>query len=252
MAASTDDTMYTTLVANQMDLQVDRNGLVGFERNLSNFDFSDLPNKSISYDAIVVQLGENIIETNTDIIKNSFRNLFNAIKSNWSKADVYAMLGTWRTATSAISDVANEMSIPVINCSSNSLSVPYQQKDYYIGDSGSYYEMNDAVFTSHPSDIGMYNMAQEVIKSFGGNPITDKLFNITLNQTNGGTISTAYNKWVEGGVVTVRCNPNDGNSINNLVVESSGNIVPCVKRYGTYLTYTFIMPKGNVTITPSW
>lgn len=252
MAASTDDTMYTTLVANQMDLQVDRTGLVGFERNLSNFDFSDLPNKSISYDAIVVQLGENIIETNTDIIKNSFRNLFNAIKSNWSKADVYAMLGTWRTATSAISDVANEMSIPVINCSSNSLSVPYQQKDYYIGDSGSYYEMNDAVFTSHPSDIGMYNMAQEVIKSFGGNPITDKLFNITLNQTNGGTISTAYNKWVEGGVVTVRCNPNDGNSINNLVVESSGNIIPCVKRYGTYLTYTFIMPKDNVTITPSW
>ena len=256
MAASTDNTMYAKIVADKMELEADRSGLVDnngmFERVLSNFNYSYLPNKSKNYDAIVVQLGENIIETDTNIIKSSFRNLFTHIKDNWKNSDVYAMIGTLRNSTVAIAEVASEMNIPLINCGNVSLTTLYQQKDYYIGSDGVYYELADAVYRSHPSDIGMYNMAEKIVEAFGGDAINDKLFNITLNQSNGGTISTASNKWVEGGVVTVRCVANSGKSISSLSVISNGQNISAVKRLGTYTAYTFIMPKSNVTITPEW
>lgn len=251
MAASTDSTMYAAFVAEQMNLEADRAGLVGFERNLSGFDFSNLPNKSTDYDAVVVQLGENIIETDTAIIKQAFRNLFTAIKSNWPGGDVFAMLGTSLTATSAIADVAAEMGIPVINCGAVSLATPYQHKDYYIGSDGRYYELNDAVYRSHPSDMGMYNMALKIIEAFGGTA-ANKMFGLTLNQSNGGLISTASNKWVTGGVVTVRCVADAGKTINDLTVTSDGQNIAAVKRIGTYTAYTFIMPNGAVEISATW
>ena len=256
MAASTDSVMYASLVAEKLGLQADRANLrddVGyFERLLLDYDLTYLPNKSESYDAIVVQLGENIIETDTNIVATAFRNLFVAIKANWGNADLYMMFGTWRSQSQAISNVASAMSIPIINCGNVSLATPYQAKDYYIGDNGQYYEMNDAVYRSHPSDVGMFNMAQKVVEAFGEVAISDKLFALTLNQTQGGTISTASDKWVEGGVVTIRCVADAGKSISGMSVIANGESVVATKRVGTYVTYTFIMPKGNVTITPTW
>lgn len=256
MAATTDSTMYATLVAERMGIEVDRAGLADnngmFERVLLDFDFSYLPNKSTNYDAIVIQLGENIIETDSSVIKSAFRNLFEAVKNNWSNSDVYAMFGTIRNSTRAIEEVASEFNIQTINCGDVSLATLYQHKDYYIGSDGAYHELSDAVYRSHPSDIGMYNMAQRVIQAFGGISINDKMFSITLNQTIGGTISTAHNKWVEGGVVTIRCTANSGKSINNVVVSSDGKTIDAVKRIGAYICYTFIMPKSDVTITPEW
>ena len=162
------------------------------------------------------------------------------------------MFGTWRSQSQTIANVASEMNIPIINCSSVSLSTPYQAKDYYIGDNGLYYEIADNVYRSHPSDVGMYNMAQKIIESFGGSPITNKLFNIELNQSDGGTISIAANKWVEGGVVTIRCTPDSGRAISNIIVKCNGQEIHSTKRIATYTSFTFIMPKGNVEIFPIW
>ena len=59
--------------------------------------------------------------------------------------------------------------------------------------------------------------------------------------------------WISEGIVTIRCIPNSGYTIQNLSVITDGNVtIQATKMIGTYISYTFIMPSDNVTVTPQW
>ena len=257
MAASTESTQWFKLIEYKSSCQFTVKSGVDFERNYStDYDFSSKLNLTDEYDVVIIQLGEN--STYNDTMQASFTSLIKYIKSVCTKADIYVMLGAPAlkgNRSTAITNAANSESVPIIDCMNVSLIGHYSLGDYVSSESNEVdYIQNSGVSDGHPSDIGELNIANKTLQAFGVETINDRLFAITLNQSTGGTITAAYTSWVSDGIVSIRCNADDGYDIQSIIVnKSSGSTVMATKRtneYGTY--YTFIMPKENITITPLW
>lgn len=257
MAASTESTQWFKLIEYKSSCQFTVRSGVDFERNYStDYDFASKFNLTNDYDVVIIQLGEN--STYNDTMQSSFVSLIKYIKSVCTKADIYVMLGAPAlkgNRSTAITNAANSESVPIIDCMSLSLIGHYSLGDYVSSVSNEVdYIQNSGVSDGHPSDIGELNIANKALQSFGVETINDRLFAVTLNQSTGGEITAAYTSWVSDGIVSIRCNADEGYDIQSVTVtKSSGGTVTSTKRtnqYGIY--YTFIMPKENVTVTPIW
>ena len=88
----------------------------------------------------------------------------------------------------------------------------------------------------------------------------DSILPITLNQAEGGTISTPSTSWFEDAVVTIRIEAASGYQLESLTVEdSNGNAITTTARSNSMRSdgkeryyHTFIMPATGVTVTPTW
>ena len=256
MAASTEKTQWFKLIQSKNGCVFSVKSGVDFERNYSvSYDFSKL-GLTNEYDVVIIQLGENT--TYSDTMESSFAALIKYIKSICINADIYVMLGAPAIngdRSTALINAANKNNVQIINCMSVSLVGRYSLGDYVSSESdGMDYIQNSGVSDGHPSDIGQLNIANKCLEAFGNESIRDRLFKINLQQTSGGSITTAYPSWVSGGIVSVRCKANESYTIQSIsVTTTSEKNIEATKRtneYGAY--YTFIMPNEDVTITPNF
>lgn len=258
MAASVDSTMFASLIAYKMNNTVTRQGAVSFERDHVGFNFS-LLGLTNDYDAVIIQLGENTTGTSSAEwaqVTADFKLLYEYVVVTCTNADVFAMIGAQNGAKyNAITSAANLAGIPIIDCVGISLLGSYALGDYVTDDTGIYhYLTNTGVTQGHPSDIGELNMANKILSALGQSEITDREYNITIQNTEGGTITAAYGSWVSDGIVSLRCIADAGKTISNLTVTDVNSIVITATQrtneFGTY--YTFVMPKSDVTVSAQW
>ena len=260
MAASVDELQWHQLVGKKIGATFTAMGAVKIEsecdpdRDLEAY-FNSL-GVSDEYDVIIVQLGENIREKDETRIYKTFFNLLKYMLGAFSKADIYLMLGEpYNYVSTQIINVASALGLTVIDCRGllvNKSTVNYRLGDYVQNDTGGYdYISVEGVSSGHPSDLGQVIMANKVLDAFLCDNITNMTYNVKLNQTTGGTISSSFSPRVAGGVVSIKCEPESGYSIGSLQFsDSSINAIKKTNTYGEY--YVFIMPEKDIEITPEW
>lgn len=202
-------------------------------------------------DAIVVQIGENA--RFNDTLQESWVNMLRNLKAKFPTADIVHVIG-WYSAdrTKAIYAACNEVGISVLDCTTETKTGNLRAGDYVTGQSNESFDYARPAILTHPSDIGDLLIANRILKFLGKNEL-DLFRNITLVQTDGGSISAPYTKWVVNGVVNIKCDANEGKSISSITVKQGETVIPATKRtneYGTF--YTFFMPDGDVNVRPFW
>ena len=265
MAASVNEHQWTSLIKDKLGLTTLKlvSG-VDFERNYStDYDFASKWGVTDSYDAICVYLCENAVYSDT--MQESWESMLNYLKSAAPKARIFCT-GSWlsnnkqqaiQAACENVSGVIYVNMLPIYTTANNG-SVSWQRGDYYYGRESTYYPMGAPAY--HPNDKGMLDIANTFLDYMGAEQIEDKTHNIILNQTSGGTIGTPNVEWLENGIVTIRCEPNSGYTIQSVSVQkSSGGSVEATRRTNNYydneterVYYTFTMPSEDVTVTPVW
>ena len=261
MAASVNELQWHQLVGKQIGATFIGKPAIGFEtacdpdRNLEEY-FSSL-GISNEYDVIIIQLGENIRVTDHGRIYKTFYNLFAYLLKNFTKADIYCLLGEpYPYVAEQILNAASSLGIVSIDCRGllvrSDIAINYKLGDYVTNDAGGYdYIRNDGVSGGHPSDLGELTIANKVLDALLYEEITDMTFSLKLNQTDGGVISTSLASRLVGGVVSIKCEANEGYDISGLTFSDDGiSAVKETNEYGTY--YVFIMPNQDVEITPIW
>lgn len=262
LASTTDKTPYYKHMKNVSNASVvDNAGWVTLERSLLDTDFQNIPKKENNYDAILVQLGENIISTDTNAVYQTFLKAFQAIKNNWKDADVFFVFGRVignkpYPICKAIMQAALDEGVEYTDCSSISLQEHSLRGDFAYDNTNNLVEISDAAYSSHPSDIGCYKIAEKVLELMGfSSTIPNRMFSINKIQTEGGTISTASNRWVSDGLVTIQCVPNKGYNIKNIIVtKESGETIETTEKVNSLgiKCYVFLMPTENVTISANF
>lgn len=152
----------------------------------------------------------------------------------------------------------NLVDLALIRTKLRNASDTWEGGEYYIGLNGDYYPLWQVV-ASHPNDLGHYNIANAFLKAMG-KPVMDSIKTITLNQNQGGTISTPSTSWFEDAVVTIRIEAASGYQLASLsVVDGNGNTIQTTARSNSMRSdgkeryyHTFIMPETGVTVTPTW
>lgn len=265
MAASVNEHQWTSLVKDKLGLTtLQLVSGVDFERNYStDYDFASKWGVTDVYDAICVYLCENAVYNDT--MQASWEAMLNYLKSAALKARIFCT-GSWysnnkqqaiQAACENVSNIVYVNMLPIMTTADNK-SVNWHRGDYYYGRESTYYPMGAAA--GHPNDKGMLDIANTFLNYMGAEQIEDKTHNITLNQTSGGTIGTPNVEWLENGIVTIRCTPDSGHSIQSVSVQkSSGGSVEVTRRTNNYydneterVYYTFTMPSEDVTVTPVW
>lgn len=232
-----------------------------FETSFSlDFDFDSFVEwPAEAPDAVVIQLGENC--TYSDIMQQCWENFINYIKAKYVGVDIICVIGgVSDNRRTAIINAAGNCNIPALDCTSDSIIGAYRAGDYVTGQTSDDCHPMNARAITHPSDVGMLLIANKILNAFGQKELSNKLRNITLNQSIGGTLTTPYNQWVVNGLVTIRCEATAGYDISSLTVTYNNwtNSVIVTKRTnanydGTSRTYyTFIMPDADVVVTPTW
>lgn len=262
LASTTDKTPYYEHMKNVSNASVvDNAEWVTLERSLLDTDFQNIPKKENNYDAILVQLGENIISTDTNAVYQTFLKAFQAIKNNWKDADVFFVFGRVignkpYPICKAIMQAALDEEVEYTDCSSVSLQEHSLRGDFAYDNKNNLVEISEAAYSSHPSDIGCYKIAEKVLELMGfSSTIPSRMFNIDKIQTEGGTISTASNRWVSDGLVTIQCVPNEGYNIKNIIVtKESGETIETTEKVNSLgiKCYVFLMPAENVTISANF
>lgn len=263
MAPSINAHQWTEFIKSKLDCKVELKSGVDFERNYSqDYDFASKWNVQDNYDVICIYLNENAVYNDT--MQASWEVMLNYLKSAAPRARIFCT-GSWisNDKEKAIRAACNNVDgINYVDCiglysTKVNASTIWKRGDYYYGRESQYYPMGAP--NTHPNDVGHLDIANRFLQSFGEDTVTGNTYNITLNQKSGGTIETPNAVWVENGIVTIRCNPSDGYSINNVSVQrESGGSVEVTRRTNTMydeterVYYTFTMPNENVSITPTW
>ena len=265
MAASINEHQWTSLIKNKLGVTTLKlQSGVDFERNYStDYDFASKWNVTDVYDAICIYLCENAVYNET--MQESWEAMLNYLKSAAPKARIFCT-GSWQStnkqqaiqaACENVSGVIYVNMLPIYTTTNNG-AVNWHKGDYYYGRENTYYPMGEPA--GHPNDKGMLDIANTFLEYMGADTIENKTHNITLNQTSGGTIGTPNVKWLENGIVTIRCTPNPGHSIQSVSVQKrGGDSVEVTRRTNNYydneterVYYTFTMPDEDVTVTPTW
>ena len=265
MAASINEHQWTSLIKDKLGLTtVKLQSGVDFERNYStDYDFASKWGVTDSYDAICIYLCENAVYSDT--MQESWEAMLNYLKSAAPKARIFCT-GSWfsnnkqqaiQAACENVSGVIYVNMLPIYT-TTNNRAVSWQRGDYYYGRESTYYPMGAPA--GHPNDKGMLEIANTFLDYMGAEQIENKTHNITLNQTSGGTIGTPNVEWLENGIVTIRCTPDSGHSIQSVSVKkNSGGSVEVTRRTNNYydneterVYYTFTMPSEDVTVTAEW
>lgn len=263
MAPSINSHQWTEFIKSKLNCSVDIKSGVDFERNYSvDYNFASKWNVQDNYDAICIYLGENAIYNDT--MRESWEAMLNYLKIAAPKARIFCT-GSWisndkekaiRNACQNVYGVNYTDCIGIKSTEVNKSTI-WEKGDYYYGRDSSYYPLGAA--NTHPNDVGHLSIANRFLLSFGEEAITGNTHNITLNQKSGGTIETPNILWVKDGIVTIRCNPSIGYTINNVSVsKASDDVIIATRRSNTKLDgtarvyYTFTMPNEDVIVTPEW
>lgn len=265
MAASVNEHQWTSLIKNKLELTTLKlvSG-VDFERNYStDYDFASKWKVTDVYDAICIYLCENAVYNDT--MQESWEAMLRYLKSAAPKARIFCT-GSWvsnnkqqaiQAACENVSDIVYVNMLPIYTTENNK-SVNWNRGDYYYGRESTYYPIGAA--SGHPNDKGMLDIANTFLNYMGVEQIKNKTHNITLNQTSGGIIGTPNVEWLENGIVTIRCTPDSGHSIQSVSVQkSSVGSIEVTRRTNNYydnetemVYYTFTMPNEDVVVTPEW
>lgn len=265
MAASVNEHQWTSLIKNKLGLNTLKlvSG-VDFERNYStDYDFASKWKVTDVYDAICIYLCENAVYNDT--MQESWEAMLNYLKSAAPKARIFCT-GSWssnnkqqaiQAACENTLGVTYVNMLPVSSQLANHSSAWYRG-DYYYGRESTYYPIGAP--SSHPNDKGMLDIANTFLDYMGLGQIEGKTHSITLNQVSGGIIGTPNVEWLENGIVTIRCTPDSGHSIQSVSVQkSSGGSIEVTRRTNNYydnkterVYYTFTMPNEDVVVTPAW
>jgi hypothetical protein len=226
-----------------------------FETNIADYDFDSGWNLSNNYDAIVLFVGANIrtdLFTQADI-QAGFEAAIDYLKDACPSADIFIASLSGGNIFAGQQAAATAKQVPFIDIRYIAMSGHLKGAYYFGANNGYYVIFNDAV-KGHPGDYMHWRMAKGIALGMGVEAETDKAHAVNLSQTSGGTISVKDAYGVEGGVISIKCEANDGHSISALsVVDEDGQTIAATQRtndYGTW--YTFIMPTKSVTVTPTW
>lgn len=221
----------------------------GFEVDYSiDFDFENkinIPNVN-NFDAVIIQLGEN--SPYKEDMKKCWINFINYIKSKCPTADIVQIIG-WSTGDklNAILEACNETKIKALNLREETYTGQFTEGDYVTGETKDEFNIIYPNVKTHPSDVGMLLIANRILKYFNKNELN--LFrNIYITQPNDGQLKVPYNKWVVGGLVSIKFIPNSEAITDINITINDGKIIPTKRtnQYGIY--YTFFMPDEDVYI----
>lgn len=220
-----------------------------WERNLINYNFASNWGVTDVYDAIVLFVGANIVDTSN--VYQGYVEALTYLKQAAPTADIYVASMSIGAIYDGAKNAASAMKVDFIDITYLSkYPLMHLMGDYYIGKNSTYYEITAGGVANHPADYGHWLIAQAITLGMGNETNADPTHNITLMQAVGGTISACALLGVEGGVITVHCSADDGYAISSIaVVDGSGTAVTATARSGVY---TFIMPSSDVTVTPTW
>lgn len=234
---------------------MDRMNVADFETHIADYNFASGWNLSNNYDAIVLFVGANIrtdLFTQADV-QAGFEAAIDYLKDACPDADIFIASLSSGYIFTAQQAAANAKQVPFIDIRYISMS-GHLMGAYYIGSNNGYYVLYNSGAVGHPADYMHWLMAKGIALGMGVEVTTDKAHAVNLSQTSGGMISVKDAYGVEGGVISIKCEANDGHSISAMsVVDEDGQTVAATQRtndYGTW--YTFIMPSKSVTVTPTW
>lgn len=258
MAATNEATAYTSYIQEVADIQLVQYGVWSFEADYSpDFDFGKTFPISVDYEAIIVQAQENsFYRPNMQI---SWEALYDYLQSKCPNALIIQTVG-WYNAECyrAIRQAALNKNVTFLDNCQETMTGNSRPGDYVIGRDGQYHAIQIQAVADHPSDVGLYLTANNLLDALDM-PRMQRLHQLRTEEAKGGKLSLAYGQWPERGVVSIRAVPDEGKTLSTLSVTSkSGKEIEATRRHnaffdGTdYVYYTFIMPDEDVTITPVW
>ena len=254
MASSRESLEYKTLLLNGLGDGASVQDVRGFpfETNYSpNFDFSSLGLPNESFDLVICQIGEN--GSYKDDMKESWMALYRYLKTKY-QTEILQIIG-WRSEQkyTAISEACLQENVALLDCNNETYTGNFRSGDYITTTSLNDFDIIVPAVRTHPSDVGMLLIANKIL-SFIGKPQLDLFRKINLVQTDGGKISTNYIMGVIDGVVSIKCEPNEGKTINAIsVVTASGSTISATykeNQFGKY--YIFFMPNEAVQVTATF
>lgn len=115
-----------------------------------------------------------------------------------------------------------------------------QEQDYIHGDDIDYgydeqlWLLSEFVCTKKPQQ-----------SSGGGGGVTNDNYTVTLNKTDGGTLSASHTTTFAGTIITIAATPQTGYELSSITAATSGESLKLTKNGNKY---TFIMPAGDVKV----
>lgn len=122
---------------------------------------------------------------------------------------------------------------------------------YVKGDDGNLHQINNQAVANHFGDYGEYVILDKVSKAMGYENNTS-LYDITISNSAGVTLTVKSNKTVSGSVVSVFADITAGTTLTSITVKDASNNTITVTDHGSTdygRIFTFIMPSSSVTIT---
>lgn len=258
-AATVDSCQYVVMLSTLLGATYKlAEGGATFERASTTQDIEDISSYITfdkgTYDLVIIQLGENAtgINSSNQYFQKNIEKLYDYLITENPNANFIHIIG-WsaKDRDNFILSAAEKKAVTVINCNNETYTGNSRANDYLLDENGDYVPFNNGVVT-HPSDVGMALITNKIALNVG----SDKeipLYNLNINNTEGGLLTTAYNKWVAGGVVSVKCEPSEGYNIETISVDKSGIPIETVRKENNgSVYYCFLMPEEPVNITGTW
>ncbi len=244
MAASVDETQYTSIIGSATGAEIIKGNYVHFELAYSpNYDFEgNISINDSDFDLIVVQLFENA--KFTDSMQESWESLYDFLHRKCPQASIVQLVGWYEeNKFNAVSRAAAKKGVTLVNCTDDVSKGRYSLGDYVTGSDGNYHSIKNDGVAYHPSDVGFYGIAKKLLALYDVD--LNYLYSIDIHQGHDASISTPYESWVKGGVVNVRVTSGIVNNIS--VNDSNGNQITVTKRDTSH--FTFIMPDSDVIVS---
>lgn len=254
MTASTDDVQYTELLANLAHATYEKYNYYQIEQHINETSLdmtSYIPSlPADDYKLLVVQLGENANLTDRTNFVDNWKAMIDRFHSLAPEATIIQIFG-WSVGDKrdAIIEACEAKGVVTLDCVSATLTGRFRAGDYTMDSDGITQHPMPSNIITHPSDVGMALIANNIAQVISiDNRVA--LYDLTIVNSTGGSISIAYNKWVAGGLVSVKTEPSVGYTLQSLNVNDGNQSISVTSHMDGVCT--FIMPTSDVTITPTW
>lgn len=262
MAASVEGNDFKNFIAKALNAVLVWKGISEIETKTDDLtsDYLEQLFSDLSFDgieAIIICLGLNVSEDSISGMQQRWSAMIEYLKKKCNSADIF--ISPQNTTDSRkieiVQQVSNIYNLFFVDLHSNwKENFNQQLGNYTFGNDEQYHEIVNGGVANHPCDYGMMYVANEYLSAMGLNPYKELTFNISINNTNGGTLVFYNSQWISGGVVSVKCIADDGYTIESVTIinDDGSGIEYSLKsnKYGTYCV--FKMPKSNVSLSPVW
>ena len=251
MFCSTEDTQYTKLIADELNVKYtkSRNNGKDYKHNHNYADFENHNNEEFRFDEyfindgfdykyIIIQLGEN------DLCKVSqikYENLIQHIKNRYPTALIIFLQINSDERKNA-SEACKKFNIKYINMQNLIKNYTSSSKDYIIADTPSgYFLSNNNAVISHADSLGNYFIANRILKELGFHELENMIFNIKYDND---IFELTRNIGLFNSLITIRSKVKTGRNINIYTETDNINYV----FHEDTGWFTFIMPNKDITI----